>query len=78
MTPAPDMVWPEEPWIGVVRLRLEDITAVDVNGRLCVSPRAPSTTASATPSKAATPAASSACSLRSRYASSTFPASTTR
>ncbi len=34
MTLAPGTLWPEEPWIGVVRLRLEDITAVEVNGRL--------------------------------------------
>jgi transitional endoplasmic reticulum ATPase len=34
LEPAPDAVWPEEPWIGVVRLRLADITAVDVGGRL--------------------------------------------
>lgn len=34
MTPVSDMVWPEEPWIGVVRLHLADITAVEVNGRL--------------------------------------------
>jgi len=31
---APDAVWPEEPWIGVVRLRLDDLTAVEVNGRV--------------------------------------------
>jgi transitional endoplasmic reticulum ATPase len=30
--PAPDELWPEETWIGVVRLKLEDITVVDSNG----------------------------------------------
>ena len=31
---APDAVWPEESWVGVVRLRLDDVTVVDSSGRL--------------------------------------------
>lgn len=30
--PAPDDVWPEDSWVGVVRLKLEDITIVDSGG----------------------------------------------
>lgn len=30
---APDDLWPEEPWLGVVRLKLPDVTVVDSNGR---------------------------------------------
>lgn len=29
---APDEIWPEESWVGVVRLKLEDITIVDSGG----------------------------------------------
>jgi hypothetical protein len=32
--PAPDELWPDEPWVGVVRLRLDDVTVVDQSGRL--------------------------------------------
>lgn len=32
--PAPDALWPEEPMIGVVRLKLDDITVVDSGGRV--------------------------------------------
>ena len=31
--PAPDELWPEESWVGVVRLISDDITVVDANGR---------------------------------------------
>lgn len=30
---APDDLWPEESWVGVVRLKLPDITVVDASGR---------------------------------------------
>jgi transitional endoplasmic reticulum ATPase len=30
---APDELWPEESWVGVVRLRLSDATIVDSGGR---------------------------------------------
>ena len=29
---APDELWPEEPWVGVVRIKLEDTTVVDSSG----------------------------------------------
>lgn len=29
---APDELWPEETWVGVVRLKLEDVTVVDSGG----------------------------------------------
>jgi transitional endoplasmic reticulum ATPase len=32
--PAPHELWPEETWVGVVRLRLNDVTIVDQSGRL--------------------------------------------
>lgn|GEM_PF-283349 len=31
---APDDLWPEERWVGVVRLRRDDVTVVDASGRL--------------------------------------------
>lgn len=31
---APRELWPDEPWVGVVRLRHEDLTIVDSGGRL--------------------------------------------
>lgn len=34
MEPAPDEVWTSEPWIAVVRLRLADLTLIEVNGDL--------------------------------------------
>lgn len=30
---APDDLWPEESWVGVIRLKLSDITVVEVSGR---------------------------------------------
>lgn len=32
--PAPDALWPEEPMVGVVRLKLDDITVLDAGGRV--------------------------------------------
>ncbi len=31
---VPDEVWPDEPWIGVVRIKLPDVTVLDAGGRL--------------------------------------------
>lgn len=31
---APDQVWPEESWVGVVRLRLDDVTVIEASGGL--------------------------------------------
>jgi transitional endoplasmic reticulum ATPase len=33
LTPAPDELWIEETWVGIVRLKLSDLTIVDTNGR---------------------------------------------
>lgn len=33
LTPCPGDLWPEESWVGVVRLRLPDVTVVDSGGR---------------------------------------------
>jgi transitional endoplasmic reticulum ATPase len=35
---APQELWPEESWVGVVRLKLPDITVIDTNGRLRILP----------------------------------------
>jgi transitional endoplasmic reticulum ATPase len=34
LEPAPDDLWPEELWVGVVKLRHEDVTVVETSGRL--------------------------------------------
>jgi transitional endoplasmic reticulum ATPase len=34
LEPAPSDLWGDEPWVGVVRLKLEDVTIVDAGGRL--------------------------------------------
>jgi transitional endoplasmic reticulum ATPase len=34
LEPAPAGIWVSDPWIGVVRMRLADITAVDTGGRI--------------------------------------------
>lgn len=34
LEPAPLDLWGDEPWVGVVRLKLEDITVVETGGRL--------------------------------------------
>lgn len=39
---VPGDVWPEESWLGVVRLRLDDVTVVDGGGRLVKVPTNPS------------------------------------
>ncbi len=31
---APDTLWPDDPWVGVVRLRLPDVTVLDSAGHL--------------------------------------------
>ena len=36
--PAPDELWPEESWVGVVRLISDDITVVDASGRWKILP----------------------------------------
>jgi transitional endoplasmic reticulum ATPase len=33
LEPAPDELWPEDTWVGVVRLKRADVTIVDTNGR---------------------------------------------
>jgi transitional endoplasmic reticulum ATPase len=38
LEPAPAGLWPEETWVGVVRLRLDDVTVVDSSGRLRLVP----------------------------------------
>ena len=34
LEPAPAELWPDEPWVGIVRLRLDDVTVVNQNGNL--------------------------------------------
>src|SRR5215217_4269319 len=34
LEPVPDDVWPEESWVGVVRLKLPDTTIVESGGQL--------------------------------------------
>lgn len=34
LDPVPSEVWPDEPWVGVVRIRLADTTVIDSGGRL--------------------------------------------
>lgn len=41
LEPAPSDLWGDEPWIGVVRLRLPDVTVVDAGGRLRRMPTTP-------------------------------------
>jgi len=36
--PVPADLWPEESWVGVVRLHLSDVTVVDTSGRLRLIP----------------------------------------
>ena len=36
--PVPAEVWPEESWVGVVRLRLADVTVVDRSGQMRLIP----------------------------------------
>jgi ATP-dependent 26S proteasome regulatory subunit len=38
---APDELWPEEPWVGVVRLKLEDVTVIDSGGSWRLLPTRP-------------------------------------
>lgn len=38
---APDELWPEEPWVGVVRIKLEDVTVVDSSGSWRLLPTRP-------------------------------------
>lgn len=38
---APDELWPEEPWVGVVRIKLEDTTVVDSSGSWRLLPTRP-------------------------------------
>lgn len=38
---APDELWPQEPWVGVVRIKLEDVTVVDSQRELASPPDAP-------------------------------------
>jgi transitional endoplasmic reticulum ATPase len=38
LEPAPASLWLEETWVGVVRLRLDDVTVVDSSGRLRLVP----------------------------------------
>lgn len=35
---APNELWPDESWVGVVRLKLEDVTVVDTGGRWRILP----------------------------------------
>lgn len=35
---APKEVWPEESWVGVIRLKLPDLMVVDTGGRLRITP----------------------------------------
>jgi transitional endoplasmic reticulum ATPase len=35
---APNGLWPEDTWVGVVRLRLNDVTVIDHSGRLRLVP----------------------------------------
>jgi transitional endoplasmic reticulum ATPase len=41
LEPAPASLWLEETWVGVVRLRLDDVTVVDSSGRLRLIPTNP-------------------------------------
>lgn len=41
LEPAPANLWLEETWVGVVRLRLDDVTIVDSSGRLRLLPTNP-------------------------------------
>ncbi len=34
LVPVPNEIWPDEPWVGVVRLRLPDVTVLESGGRL--------------------------------------------
>src|SRR5689334_647567 len=36
--PAPQDLWPEDSWVGIVRLKHNDITIVDTNGRWRILP----------------------------------------
>lgn len=38
---APTDLWPDEPWVGVVRLKLNDVTVVESGGRLRRVPTSP-------------------------------------
>ena len=38
---APDELWPEEPWVGVVRIKLEDATVIDSGGSWRLLPTCP-------------------------------------
>lgn len=38
---APDELWPEEPWVGVVRIKLEDVSVIDSGGSWRLLPTCP-------------------------------------